>query len=304
MKQLTVLLLLVGLWSCSSTKKEVAPEKKDEFHWIDDNDFDRVSEEKFSAKEDSYQDEELLKNDSLGAESMHKSSDQPRIMNLNLEGDKVGALAANCYQGRYSQAMSLATKLYKKFKKNPSYWNQLGTCYVLQKEYRKAILYYNKSRDMNKMYAPAINNLGVIYQRQGYTQKALVAYKKAYEINSFSLTPAFNLAQLYLQYGFYEDARVMLMALHNKNKNDADVIHSLGTIYLAEGENSRAVQMYSTLGRDQLARPQIGINFSLALKSVGRNKDARTIFSSINKSLVKGRDLSSYYEKVSEEFKQ
>jgi len=287
--------------SCSSnSKKEATPlgkKENDEYYWIDDNDFDKVAEEKFIPKEDSYIDTEEIDDNSLAKESVDKVA-APKLMEFKVGKDQVGKMVIHCYRGNFAGAMKLFSSNYRKYKGHPSYWNQLGTCYSLRKKYRQATLYYNKSRDLNKDYAPPINNLGVIYQRQGYNQKALAAYKKAYDMNSFSLTPAFNLSQLYLKYGFYEDAKIMLMALHTKNKKDIDVVHGLGTIYMAQGESREAVRIYSKLNRDQLEIPTVGLGFSLALKMVGREKDAQSIYNSIKVSSIKNDDLKSYYHKV------
>ncbi|MCO4792510.1 MAG: tetratricopeptide repeat protein [Bacteriovoracaceae bacterium] len=289
---ITILLLLT---SCGSTdKKESNSGQNQEFSWIENNDFQTEKAIKYEEESDLFfgGDSDY---DSLSTESIARMPDF-KLEAVATSTDSIGKIAGLCYQRKFSEASQVMDALFKKYKKHPGYWNQVGTCFFLQGNMRGALLYYNKSLGFNKNYAPPINNLGVIYQREGREQKALLAFKRASELNSFSLTPIFNLSQMYLKYGFTQKARALLSALLKKNSKDVDVINSLAVSYLMESDANKALPYYEKLSRDKLSRYDIGINYAYTLKLAGKASDAKSVFNRIN--TAKLGDSSDYYQKV------
>ncbi len=286
---------------CSSTSKQdvsssnVAPKSVEEYvSGLDNKDFIKPLPVKFDPHEDQYvQGAEDW--DSLAKETIARTP-QARIETIAKEGP-VAQIASLCYQGKYLDGYKLGDSLYSKYKSHPGYWNQLGTCYLLQKNWRKAQLFYNKSLDVNKNYAPAINNLGVIYQNEGRDQKAIEAYKKSAEVNAFSITPMFNLGHLYLKYGLVGDAQKIFLSLHSYNRKDPDVLNGLANCYFLNGELVNAIKTFSAIEKKFWSRADIGINYALALKFYGRVGDAKTVFAHIDSGKLGG--LSDYYAKAS-----
>lgn len=292
---LSLLFLFNGCGSSSKNSEEKKePTKEDkEFGWIENSDFKKVNEVPFVSSKDLFND--VMGDDSLSAESISRLP-EPKLEKMASSSNPVNSGIGKCYGKKFAEAEKVFEANYKRYKNNPTYWNQVGTCQFLKGEHRKALLFYNKARTLNSKYAPPVNNIGVIHQRQGRDQKALAAYKKAVELNKFSLTPIFNLAQLYLKYGFVDKAQNIFITLYNKNSSDIDVINALATGHLLKEQYKRSVNYYSKLSRSELSNARYGLNFSVALKSSGRVKDAKAVFDRINTGSM--GNLGGYYNKV------
>ena len=260
----SLILLLCASCGSSSKKEKKQEQKNQEFAWIENNDFEAGETVKYDETNDLFGGDES-EYDSLSTESIARLPEF-KLESVATREDSISKVISLCYQRKFKEASSVMDNLFKKYKNHPAYWNQVGTCYFLQGNMRGALLYYNKSRSLNKNYAPPINNLGVIYQREGREQKALLAFKKASELNSFSLTPIFNLSQMYLKYGFTDMARSLLVALEKKNSKDNDVINSLAVSYMIEGKFQEALKWYEKISRNLYSRYDVGINYALTLK--------------------------------------
>ncbi|ATH06623.1 hypothetical protein BIY24_01330 [Halobacteriovorax marinus] len=298
MKYLLPLTLLL-LSACSSTSKNdvtasFSQGAIDEFSWVENSDFKKVPEVPFNSRSDSYTGE-VSTQDSLSTESLARIP-EPKLEQVEKSNDLLVQGMTHCYRRDFDAGIKIFQDQYKRYASHPGYWNFVANCYYLQGNMRKATLYYNKSRAQKKDYAPPINNLGVIYQAQGRDQKALAAYKRASEVGAFSMTPMFNLGQLYLKYHLVNDAKIIFSKLLKRNATDVDALNGLATSYLMEGNAKAAVSLFSRLTSVHYAKPQVGINFSLALSEVGRSKDAHTILSSIDTAKLGG--YASYYNKV------
>ena len=194
MKKLFLVLLLASACSTQnvSTKRTVAndPIKEEDFSWVEQLDFDKKTEEKYRSDKDVFTATSAEEaNHALVKESLSTLSDARLEESLSKSDDAVLKMNVRCLQGKFDEAFKIADVEYRKFKNNTSYWNQLGTCYYLKNDYAKAILFYNKSRDLDSKFVPPVNNLGVVYQKQGKFQKALAAYKLAADMNAFTVTP-------------------------------------------------------------------------------------------------------------------
>lgn len=286
------------LVSCSSgTSKGKSSEQQmleDEYAYIKNSDFVPAKEVKYEEYQDQFVGD-LGENDSLTKESIARLP-APKLQQVALGPDPIATGISLCYQRRFDEAFKLYDSIYSKYKSHPSYWNQIGSCYYLQNNLRKALLFYNKARDVSSGYAPAINNLGVIYLKQGKEQKALLAFKKAMEINTFSLTPTFNLAQLYLKYGFVDEALKMFTALSKQKQGDPDVLAGLGNVYLLKGDMNNSIAYYSQIDEAQGAHPHIGLNYAVALKIAGKQAQAQAVFKKVDTKEL--GQMRSYHRQV------
>ena len=188
-----VILMALILQSCSSTSEKgstISRQIDQEFEWLDNSDFVPSKQIRYVAKRDHYP-QEVADNDSLGSETIDKIP-APKLDDFDGGGDKLIEATSLCYRQKFAQAFKSFDNIYASYKKNPAYWNQLGSCYLKNKELKKALLFYNKAREINGRYAPAVNNIGVIYQLEGKYQKAFFAYKEASTMNGYSLTPMFQ----------------------------------------------------------------------------------------------------------------
>ncbi|MCO4753568.1 MAG: hypothetical protein KC478_03755, partial [Bacteriovoracaceae bacterium] len=195
MSKLLLLLLFTG---CALTQK-----KGLELDDVTNEDFKKPAPAKYEERKDYFSGVETKDAQALKDESLY------RINNFDSDVDAKDVLTQivyKCHKRDYDDAFAIVEKEHDKYRDNPSFWNQVGTCYLLKGERRKALMFYNKALEFKSNFAPALNNIGLMYRKEGQDQKAEVAFSKAVKSANFSKTPRFNLAQLYLDYGLYNDA--------------------------------------------------------------------------------------------------
>lgn len=290
MNRIIFFLILINFSSCSSTSSgkrrgdgQIDDRELDRLKTMKNEDFQFRAEVPYLAQEDNYEKYRLdgAKEDVLATESLSRAGkdDWEKVKD---PADPVSKMAALCYLGKFEEAYTLIDEKFNEFRKHPPYWNQVGSCYLLQGQFLTARLYYNKAVEIDKDYAPAINNLGLLYIREKKDQKAFSAFKLALEKNSFSMTPAFNLAQLYLKYGFLNEAREKFKILHSQNAADKDVLTGLGIIELLKGNAEGALNFFSRVDPSGGDRPELNINYSLALKLAGKDSEAMEMLNKMN----------------------
>lgn len=298
MKYLLTLILLSTLVSCGSSSKSDSKTQVAEdipFNWLNNDDFKPVKEIEYDEGDDHYTGN-IEDQDAISVETMAKIP-PAKLQELVEEEDPISGPISLCYQKNFVAAFNKFDRAYKQLKNNAAYWNQVGTCYYLQGESRKALLYYNKARDLVKDYAPAINNIGLIHYRNGEVGKALSAFKTAYEVSKFSVTPSFNLAMMYLQFGFVEKAEPLLVALYKKNAGDNDVLNALAHMYMMKNDYSKAVSAFSHLSGDVMRIPAVSISLSYALYKTGQKDKAMTVLAQTQAQLTPS-DVA-YFSQVS-----
>ena len=292
-------LTIIALTSCSSSSKKSDDAKdlngiNDEFDWIDNNDFIKVKEVRYRPQDDKFK----APISNYGSLSKETAARVPVQKLKEVEGlsDKIGVLISRCYRGQFNNAFKLADEIYQAYKKNSSYWNQIGTCFYLQGEYRKALLYYNKSREVGGQYAPPVNNIGVLYLKKGQDQMALEAFKKARSIDRNKRTPQYNLAQLYLKYGQLNKAKKIFVSLYKINSADIDIRYALANIYLLEGKLSQSFKMFNSLNGSYKSKPEFKLNYAVLLSLMGRRNESLRSYKGIIVEQL--GSLRPYYEEV------
>lgn len=299
-----ILPLLIILSACSATpsknyRKSAADEKvktEEDYSWVDQLNFDKKTETKYQADKDEFNISSEEDSHALVKESLSGLS-QVRLDETAAKTDDVLVkMNIKCYQNKFDESFKMADDVYGQYKNNTSYWNQLGTCYYLKADYAKAILFYNKSRDLDSKFVPPVNNLGVVYVKQAKFQKALAAFKKAAEMSTFSVTPTYNLAYLYLRFGTVGKAMPIFQGLQKKSPQDIEVNAALASANLLKGDYENAIQIYGTFDKQTLAKPNIGLNYAVALKLSNRPVDAQTVLGNVSPST--NADMREYAQSV------
>lgn len=296
-----ILPLLLIISSCASSPTSKSSLKRgisseDDYSWVEQLDFDKKTEEKYRSDKDEF---DFSSSDesahALVKESLNSLSPAKLEETVAKTNDVLTKINIKCYQSKFDEAFKLADDQYMKYKNNTSYWNQLGSCYFLKLDYARAILFYNKSRDLDKKFVPPVNNLGVVYQKQGKFQKALAAFKMASDLNTFSVTPTYNLAHLYLRFGTVGKALPIFQGLQKRSPKDIDISAALASSFLIKGDYQSAVDIYEKFDKAVLARPEVGLNYAVALRLMDRPKDAQTVLGNV--SAASG-EISEYAQKV------
>lgn len=288
MRFLFSILILLVVTSCASKKGSQSVDLDD----VSNADFKKSSEVSYENKEDQFGKVDIKESEALNEESIQRLSDPSDIPTKTVLDEIIVA----CYEKDFEKAFSLIRENNNKYRQHPIFWNQVGTCYMLQGERRKALLFYNKALEFKSSYAPAFNNLGVMYRSENDDQKALVAFTRSKKSNNLSRTPRFNLGMLYLEYGLYNHSIAMLKGLNNVASNDIDVLAGLGTAYLMKNDLKSANAYFSKIDNDFWERPDIGINYALLNYLINNTEKARDIFSEVNKEKLGA--WAQYYNEV------
>lgn len=288
---LTFVIISIFIASCASTP----PQKSDDILAdIENSDFLPSKTISYVPKNDKFSDD-ISSLDSISTESINRLP-APKLEKISEDNGPIDSSISLCYQNKFELAFKVLDKAYEKYKDHPGYWNQIGSCYLLKNELRKALLYYNKSLGIKSDYAPAVNNFGVLYLKDGKDQLAIEAFRKAAEINSFSLTPIFNLSHIYLKYGALNKAYNILSVLYKKNKDDVDVISALASYNLMIGNIKNALKFYELIDDDYLVRSDISLNYAYALRLNNNKEEALSVFRKISPANISSN--KSYYLKI------
>lgn len=294
MDKLLLILLSLSLISCGSTSKQKEVVVDDEFAWISNDDFKEV--QSVDRPEKDYYGES--KPGQVGRETLAVLP-EAQLEPTEIADDPLGSAMADCYRRDFENGFKKLDSLYRANKKNPAYWNQLGSCYYLSGEKLKALIYYNKARDLNENYSPVINNLGVLYLIDGKDQKALAAFKKASDVSKFSLVPIYNTALLYLKYSLNDQAFPLLFKLRNKIEGNNEFNNAFAVSNMMKEQYREAASIYEDMKGEALELPAIGINAALAFARSGDRARGVSVLKAVD--IGKSPELRDYYRAVAKE---
>ncbi|MBP9681571.1 MAG: tetratricopeptide repeat protein [Bacteriovorax sp.] len=285
MKKLIPLLLVLSACASQSNYRKGASDDgvkiEEDYSWVDQLNFDKKSEAKYQSEKDEFSVGSEENSHALVKESLANLSPARLEETFGKADNILTKMNIKCYQGKIEEALKMADDVYGQYKNNTSYWNQLGTCYYLKDDYAKAILFYNKSRDLDNKFVPPVNNLGVVYIKQAKYQKALSAFKKASEMSTFSVTPNYNLAGLYLRFGTVGKAFPIFQGLAKKSPQDIEVNSALASANILKGDYASAISIYSALDKATLTRASVGLNYAVALKLSNRSEEALGVLGNV-----------------------
>lgn len=204
--------------------------------------------------------------------------------------DFISLALVACHQQKMMKGQSLLEEKMHQSKTNPFYWNALGTCYSLSKDYTKAIFYYelgmeatrasNKDfNDSQKKLAEAVisNNIGLIHLTFKRYDEAFDAFKKSNSIVPNYFTPDFNMAQLYIEFNENAKALDILKRLEAKNGEDIDLLYSLALIHFKQNDMDASYKYITRIQRDYLNRADIVGLYAYNLMRKNRLVEAKEI---------------------------
>jgi tetratricopeptide (TPR) repeat protein len=275
MKRLLILSVAIFLVSCGSSEKKIVQKEKSilppGLEDLSNEDFKPKRQVRYDAEADYHIIGDLVQ-DALKDESLAKV-DQGEIEKLD---KKIVGASGLCYLGQSQEGLRKLDAIYPKFKGNPSYWNQMGTCYLGMNKIRKAKIFYNKALSLNKKYTPAINNLGVVYLKEGKREKALAAFKQVLKLRSHSKTAKFNMSSLFIKHGLFAKAEGLLNQIARKSGDDKDVLLAMAYTHLYRKNGQRAAAFLSKVPSAHLRTKQFSLALYYAYK-LTKNKKSEQI---------------------------
>lgn len=238
------------------------------------------STQDFSKKIES-NDVDLLREESL----MRYNTNRLELMD-GKEKDFISKALLACHQKKTTKGLSILEAEMHKNKTNPFYWNALGTCYSLSKDFTKAFFYYDLGvealpmvKDQTKVVAEATltNNIGLIHLNFKRHNEAFESFKRSSSLLPDLVTPQFNIAQLYIEFNENDKALEILKRLEAKNPDDIDLLYSLSLIYFRKNDLDKSFTSIKRIKPDYLNRPDIVGLYAYNLMKKNRLTEAKDI---------------------------
>ncbi len=232
--------------------------------------------------------------DVLFNESLMRYSDR-RLEAVEIKSSLGGV--KECHIGDISKGLTKLKEQYNILKEDPEYWNHIGNCYFLDKNFEKAAFFYQISMETAKVkkikYPAVYNNLGVLSTKKRQFSQAFAYFNKALDINSSLLTPKFNLSQIYIKFGQLDKAKRHLDGLLKRSRNDVDVLASLGIVHLFKKQPKKSVEYFEKIGKEYISREDIAAYFAMALYEFGDvNKALKVLKEQDNPKLDEVKQIS------------
>lgn len=238
------------------------------------------STQNFNKKIES-SDADLLKEESL----MRYNTNRLETME-SLQNDFISQALLACHEKKFTKGRDILEREMHTNKTNPFYWNALGTCYSLSKNYSKAIFYYDLGieallliKDQSKVLAEAtlVNNIGLIHLNFKRYNEAFDSFTKSSALLPQYFTPKFNIAQLFIEFNENDKALEILKKLEEKNPNDIDLLYSLSLIYFRKNDLDKSFLAINRIQPNYLNRPDIVGLYAYNLMKKNRLAEARDI---------------------------
>lgn len=181
---------------------------------------------------------------------------------------ELSSIEALCKDQEVTKGLKAASSQYLNYKDDPEYWNIIGSCFLSDLKFTKARLFFLRSLEEKKNYAPALNNLGVVYWNLGKHYEALSYFKRAEQENGTSGLISYNLARIYQHYGLHNKASEYWSKVSRDKLNVNDINYWASNLALTTKANE-AVQIFKST--KQISETHFSL-FAIALLKSG-NKD-------------------------------
>ncbi|WP_127715859.1 lipopolysaccharide assembly protein LapB [Halobacteriovorax sp. HLS] len=217
---------------------------------------------------------------------------------------------ANCYKGKFNSGLSSLKKSLNANRSNSKYWLYLGNCYNLYGSTHKANYYYDFALSGPKeVQAAILNNRALLAMKGLNYNEANELLQKAIKLAPGVKVPKYNLAQLYIKFNHTQSARDLLRE-YQSSSTDKDVIFSMMSIELIEGNLKEAKKWEEKFSNNDLRREDISLYRSLLyfeMKEFKKAKDALglqrpTIIEEIKAASIELQDrINSELKRIQEE---
>lgn len=291
MKYLYILLSLL-LTACASTptdekRSDSQTEVDSEIASLKNEDFKPVGQIRYNEAVDYHVIGDVV-DDALKDETLAKVEPDT----IKKTSEQMSGIASLCHLGKTKDGLKILDDLFPKYKSNPTYWNQIGSCYYKSGDMRKAQVFYNKAISLEANYLPAINNIGVIYLHEGKVEKAVAAFKRVLEINNSSKTAKYNLGNVYIKYGLFDLAKKYMEEILRYDNKDKDVLLALTYVELYKNNANGALSYLSRVPTQFLTRTDFSLALLFSYKISKNDK-----FDIVAKALLQ-QNLNSYERKA------
>lgn len=174
---------------------------------------------------------------------------------------------------RYEEAIQYAQNALKKNANNISAYNEIGTVYLEQQNYEKALFILQQAMNRNGGAENALiqSNLGKIYYAEDKTSLAKESFQKAIELDPNLIDAALLLSFIHLDNRAWATAEEVLLNAILLEPNNAAVLNSMGIAKRGLGEIDEAEKLYRQALIFEPNNPEPLLNLAI-LEADYRNK--------------------------------
>ncbi len=251
------LFLLIFAWSCASTNKESGLDE--EFKVVKEIPYQKKAERIYSERGGFF------------TETTDGLYEEPS------NSDEIIRITQRCRDKRITEGLEVASNAYGQFKTWPTYWNAIGICYLINKDFYKAKLYFNRALEADKKYAPALNNLGLLLIAKSEWEASLLAFKSALKQNSRSQVVNYNLGRVYLAYGHGSKALAHFTKINDSKFYKEKLAPFMGVAHSLAGQHSKALEILESLYQEDSNNEMVRLFFAYSLKSSGKIAYAKKV---------------------------
>lgn len=251
--------------------------------------------------------------DLLAEESMMRFDTKRIDQADSATNDNIKKAMLACHASKFIKGMGILEDEMQQNKNNPFYWNALGSCYLLSKNFSKALFFYNvgleaasaqKSIDSNLAQASIYNNIGLIHLQFKRYNEAYDMFTKSSSFSQTLITPQFNLAQLYVEFNFDDKALSLIKKLEAKNLNDIDLLYLKSVIYFKKNDYTNSLLELRKIKADYLNRSDIVGLYAYNLLLDKKLEEAKNIIEKRTYADEYNERNKLVSEKISEEIKE
>jgi len=221
------------------------------------------------------------KEDVLSEESFMRYSTERHREMISKDSSIINQALSSCHQGKIEQGRNLLVNTMNKHRENPFYWNAVANCYSLEKNYPKALFYYDMSQALNNKakvsQAMIHNNKAYILMKLRHFEQAKSELQEAIKLAPELKTPRYNFAQLNIQFGHIDLAEKDLRMLLRLAPEDIDVLAALGVVALYLNQPQQARQIFEKIPDRLRRREDVAIHYAISLYQSGEIEQSRAV---------------------------
>jgi protein O-mannosyl-transferase len=162
---------------------------------------------------------------------------------------------------------------------SPSYvaYNNVANAYRGEKNYDKAVEYFNKSIEI-RPHPKTYSNLGATYRRMGNSALAIDAYRRALELDPENGLAFFGLGIVFAEQGRDQDAFNVYKRALDIDPNSAEVYTNIGVLRARRGEIPEAIAAYQKAIEAEPYFPDAYYNLAVIYTQQGKYDEAITAY--------------------------